>query len=605
MKNVLKNGLLASAFLLQACTGQLLDSFRYQQAEETFQTKTEINTKIDLLWVVDNSASMDVVQKNLREKLRGFADVYMSPNWDIRIGVITTDAYLANPTFNNYLSSTIGGSVNYRSKHIKELIEFRQGLGFNSGNDSKLGVLSSLGVNQTSSRGTFSSGFTYGDMVPAWSQGADYARLIPGIRDGPISGLCFEVQTLFMIGNQPGSSILGPSCGVRDAADRTGVEKCLRPDSSQIGVEECVNTVLNDTVHSGKAIISTKLPDGNTDANAWRNQLVDDFMVNISVGTTGGGSERGLSSVEEFLNVNEVSESQFFRKDSLRGIIFLADEDDQSISIPSPAGMYTPFDDYRCDLDALEEANTDKFADARNYLANDYKYCCSGNTCRYKDLGCSAKVIDGQSFTVGICQNESNLIPVSYFKDKLVDYFYALDEVEEDAVSPAPRTSEAANFFAVSIVPKTAATVLAMRAERTISTDRTDDLQYYSGGSVVTSQRIRQVSVDYGERFIAFADAVGNGSESFDIGEPDYSVILDNIGKTLVAKKSTFQLRFAPTQKSDMIVKIIRENGQIDIVAHDQYEFEGKSLTITDFNLVLSLKSTDNLSVDYQPSSLD
>ncbi|NCN28379.1 hypothetical protein GW915_12500 [bacterium] len=592
--------------MLQACTGQLLDSFRYQQAEETFQTKTEINTKIDLLWVVDNSASMDVVQKNLREKLRGFADVYMSPNWDIQIGVITTDTFLANSAFTGYINAPISGSSGYRSLHLKNLIQDRQGRGLNAGNDSKLAALQDLGVNMSSSPGTFSSGFSYGDIVPAWARGSDYAKLIPGVRDGPISGLCFEIQATFIVGNESGSSVLGPNCGVRDSADRTGVEKCLRPDGSQKNVEECVNTTLNDTVHSGKGIIATQLPSENTDANAWREQLIDDFMVNISVGTTGSGSERGLSSVSEFLDVNETSASKFFRKDSLRGVIILADEDDQSTVIPSnPPSIYSPFSDYVCDLDALEEGNADKFANARDYLANSYKYCCSGSSCRYENLGCAEKVIDGQSFTVGICPDESKLLPVASFKNKLVDYFYELDEVVEDAENPVARTSAGANFFAISIVPKTAATVSAMRAERTISTDRLDDLQYYSGGSVVTSDRIRQVSVDYGERYIAFADEVGNGSASFDIGEPDYAVILDSIGRTLVAKKSTFQLRFAPTAKEDMIVKIIRENGDEVVVRADQYEFEGKSLTITDFNLVLSLKSTDSLSVDYQPSSLD
>ena len=609
--NILKKMNLRLMWLLvalsfQACTGQLLDSFRYQQAEETFQTKTEINTKIDLLWVVDNSASMDIVQKNLREKLEGFADTYMSPNWDIQIGVITTDAYMANPAFSGYINSTISGSTNYRSKHMKDLIETRQGLGFTKNNDSKLAALDALDVDLSGTIGSFTTGFSYGDVVPAWSRGSDYVRLLPGIRDGPIGGLCFEIQSLFLVGNTDGSTILGPNCGVREESDRTGVEKCLRPDGSQKSVEECVNTALNDTVHSGKAIISTRLPNESTDANAWRAQLVDDFMVNISVGTTGGGSERGLSSVEEFLNVNEVSDTQFFRKGSLRGIIILADEDDQSTVIPAtPPAVYSPYTDYVCDLDTLEDANTDKFASARDYLSNTYKYCCSGSSCRYENTGCSEKVVDGVTFKTGICQDESKLIPVSDFKDSLVDFFYGLDEVQEDDTDPAPRTSAAVNFFTVSIVPTTAATVNSMRAERVLSTDRLDDLEYYSGGIVKTSDRIRQVSVDYGKRYIEFANAVGNGSESFDIGESDYGVILDNIGKTLIAKKSAFQLKFAPTDKSEMIVKILREDGTEDIVEHSQYEFEGKELTITDLNLVLSLKSKDELFVDYQPSSLE
>ena len=49
-------GLLAEA----GCTGQLPGSFRFAQLEETFSSSQELNTRVDILWVVDNSASMDV-----------------------------------------------------------------------------------------------------------------------------------------------------------------------------------------------------------------------------------------------------------------------------------------------------------------------------------------------------------------------------------------------------------------------------------------------------------------------------------------------------------------------------------------------------------------
>lgn len=591
---------------LSACTGQLLDSFRYTQAKETFETKTEINTKIDMLWVVDNSPSMDIVQKNIREKLAGFANTYMSPSWDIRIGVITTDAYMANPVFNSYINATLGGSVGYRSKHMQDLINDRQSRGLNTSNDDRLQTLDSMGVSLGVTAGTFDSGFSYADVVPAWGLGEDYARLINGVRDGPISALCFELQPLFLIGNDGSSSILGPSCGTRDSADRTGTSTCLNPASGQNSVEECVNTTLNDSVRSGKAIIETRLPTSETDRAVWTEGLIDAFTVNISVGTAGGGSERGLGSVLEFVRVNEASETQFFRKGSLRGIIFLADEDDQSLRIPdSVTGIYSPYEDYRCDLDALEAANSDKFSNARDYLSNSYRYCCSGGSCRYENLGCSIKTVDGKDYKTGICPDESKLLSIEEVKSTLVDYFYELDEIEEDPENPEPRTAEAANFFAVSIVPTTAATIDQMRADRVESTDRLDDLEFYSGGVLVTQERIRQVSVDYGKRYIEFSQSVGNGSLSLDIGEPDYGVILDDIGRTLVEKKSTFNLRFAPTTKDEMIVKVLRADGSEEIVSHSQYEFSGKVLTITDLDLVLGLRSEDEMYIDYQPSSLD
>lgn len=606
----MKNFTLATFCLIQltlsACTGQLLDSFRYQQAQETFQTQAEINTKVDILWVVDNSASMDVVQKNLRDKLAGFANTYLSPSWDIQIGVITTDAYLSHAAFQSYLTTSIAGSVGYKSKHIEELVQDRQSRGLNLGNDSKQQALDALGVNLTTDEGSFDSGFSYSDMVPAWGLGADYARLLPGVRDGPISALCFEVQPLFLIGNDSSSSVVSPNCGQKDASDSTGTASCLNPSGSQNSVEECVNTTLNDTVRSGSPIIQTRLPSRDYDRSAWTEELIDKFSVNISVGTTGGGSERGLSSVLQFLEVNEVSDSQFFRKGSVRGVIFLADEDDQSMEIPEDAvGIYSPFEHYACDLDALEAANADKFADARDHIANVAGFCCAGSSCRYEDTGCSAKTVDGQDFTTGICADESRLLDVSSFRDQLVNFFYELDEVSEEEVAVADRTSAGANFFVASIVPTKATTINSMRAERNESTDRLDSLEYYSGSSIVTRERIRQQSVDYGKRYIEAAELTGNGSLALDIGEPDYGVILDEIGRTLVSKRSTFQLRFAPTQKADIILEIQRENGNSEIIAEEDYEFEGKTLTITNIELVLSLSSEDNLFIDYQPSSLD
>jgi hypothetical protein len=605
MKNFAKISALLA--LLPACTGQLADAFRYQQAKEAFNTETEINTKIDLLWVVDNSSSMDIAQKNIREKVAGFANRYLSPSWDIRIGVITTDAYLANPVFANYLNSEVGGSRGFRSNHLNLLIADRQGRGLTTSNDSKLAKLSALNVSFASgTRGTFSSGYLFKDLVPAWASGTDYARLLPGLRDGPISGLCVESQSYFFAENPDGNpNILGPQCTIRDAADRTGNTTCLNPDSGQTSVTECVNTSLNDTVRSGKAIISTQLPAGQS-VSAWKQQLSRDFMVNISVGSVGGGSERGLSSVDEFLRVNETSASRFFRAGSLRGVIFLTDEDDQSMRLPSiasvPAG-YNPFSDYRCDLQTLVDANVGKFADPQGYISTTFQYCCSGTSCRYANLGCAAKTVEGTDFKVGVCPDSTKLIPVQEFADKITDHFYQLDGLSVEAGQA--KTAAGANFFTMAIVPLKASVITSLRNERNLSDDRLDDIKLYNGATLTTSKRIRIPSVDYGERYKQFVEKVGNGSLALDIGEADYSVILDHIGKTLIDKKSRFPLKFFPSKKSDMLVSIIRADGSSIQLVEDQYDYEGKTLIILDEDLVLSLKASDKLFVDYQPASLE
>src|SRR5262249_53861058 len=113
---VLLAGALAAIFG-SGCTGSP-GAFHLQQANEIKNASLEISTKIDLLWVVDNSSSMDVEQQRLRDGFAAFAHKYMQPTWDIRVAVITTDAYLAHPAFNTYLNTTIPGSTNYTSAYV-------------------------------------------------------------------------------------------------------------------------------------------------------------------------------------------------------------------------------------------------------------------------------------------------------------------------------------------------------------------------------------------------------------------------------------------------------------------------------------------------------
>src|SRR6478736_6293288 len=76
-----------SAVSLSACTQQTPNSFRLQQQMENFAVNREINTKVDLLWVVDNSASMNVSQDKIRGGFEAFARKYLKEAWDIRLAV--------------------------------------------------------------------------------------------------------------------------------------------------------------------------------------------------------------------------------------------------------------------------------------------------------------------------------------------------------------------------------------------------------------------------------------------------------------------------------------------------------------------------------------
>lgn len=590
-----------SLLAIVGCTGQLPGSFRYQQQDETFPDQQKVNTKIDLLWVVDNSSSMDVSQKALRDKLAGFATKYLKPYWDIRIGVITTDTYLANPVFSGYLDRTITGSTNYKSAHLSAMIASRVSGGGTVSNDDRLQKLSLLGVSVSSDpsrAGIFTQGIKFKDLVPVWSKGADYARLLPGVHDGPIPGLCVERLPYFIAEDSVDYPLVaGPSCKLRDAGADEGPANCLNPASGTTSVNQCVNTALNDTVRSGSALIETKAPSTVTDTDAWVTQLVQKFTVNVSAGSAGNGSERGLGSVVEFLNVNEVSDTAFFRKGSLRGIIFLSDEDDQTLTLPDLASIptnFTPDTDYVCDLDALVTANTGKFTNPSDYIQNQYKYCCTGGTCALPNEGCAPKIVDGVTTKVGVCPKSNKLVTVSSIKDTFDTFFASLDGEGSDP-----------NYFVSAIVPTTAASVTALQTARYQSDDRLDILPFFSGGVLVTQKRLRLPAVDIGSRYIELTQLVGRGSTALDIGSNDYAELLDKIGKTLVERKSKFHLNFAPSTKDEMIVAVVHADGTKTEVRHDQYEFSGKVLTITDEAFILSLKSTDTIGINYQPKSLD
>lgn len=82
--------------------------------------------------------------------------------------------------------------------------------------------------------------------------------------------------------------------------------------------------------HTGKPILSSRGANGKPiDPKV----LAADFAINAQAGITGSGDERGLSSVDTFLRMNEeraicgtTGEGCLFRKNTLRGIIFLSDE---------------------------------------------------------------------------------------------------------------------------------------------------------------------------------------------------------------------------------------------------------------------------------------
>jgi len=548
--------LLGVAISVTGCTQQVANSFRFNPKKQTFGSQQKINTQIDLLWVVDNSASMDASQDKLRQGLAGFAQKYLKPYWDIRIGVITTDSYLANPAFNAYLTSTVGGSVGWKSNYIASRI----------GTFTNPAWAPSL-VNGT---GNFPSGVQFGQLVPVWN--SNYAKLLPGNHDGPTTALCQEILPYFLNGNT--------QCQIRDnpanANYSTGVANCLNPGSGQTAITQCVNTVENDTVHSGNPVIYTKPPTGTPGDANWVQSVVNNFMINATTGSSGHGSERGLASVAQLLSDNETGATPFFRPNSLRGIIFVSDEDDQSMTLPSPVpGGFTAWTNYSCDQAGLVALNPSSNITGAGGI------CCAGGSCSYGATGttCPSKTVDGFTYTVSICPQASSLVPVDQYKAQFDNFFNSLDG-----------TTSTSSYFVVSIVALSGTTIQNLQAART-TTD----------GAVGAT---KMFAVDRADRYIALGNLVGNGSSALDIGASDYSPLLDSIGATIVQKKSTFTLSRQPTATEDMVVSVQHADGTSTTVPASILQIQGNSVIITDSSFVLGLAYNDLISINYLPKTM-
>ncbi len=90
-------GLCALALTTAGCNKQP-GSFSLLSDGNSFkQNDVEINGKIDVLWVVDNSGSMQTSQENVAKNFSSFISKFKDKGYDFRIAVITSDAYRVAP----------------------------------------------------------------------------------------------------------------------------------------------------------------------------------------------------------------------------------------------------------------------------------------------------------------------------------------------------------------------------------------------------------------------------------------------------------------------------------------------------------------------------
>ena len=568
------------AFLTSACTGQLPNSFRYAQQDESFSTSQDVNTKVDILWVVDNSASMDVSQKTLRDGFRAFATKYMKPTWDIRVAAITTDTYLAHPAFSNYLAAGYQGS-GYNSTYYGNTLSNPPG-----GTAAQINPHTGPFVDPSypswtagtiSNTGRFTRTTTVSQMFPSW--GAKWGMLLPGGHDGPMVSLCYEQNSYFFWGES--------QCFVRDNGSNRGPSHCLNPQGAEDSTTQCVNTFMNDTIHSNQPIVTTLPPAGTAGDAAWVDALTSNFMLNLSTGSSGSGSERGFGSVLQLLKDNEDATTRkaqanpLFRQNSLRVIVFVTDEDDQTISLdasdaldPAPLAPTSPFSGY-----ITAQAGCPITAGSPQ-TAN----CCA------------TKTVDGYTYTIPVCPKGypaaeaptagAVLMPVAHVKTKFDQFFQNLD-----GLAAAPATP---SYFVASVVLVNGASIQALREQK-----RCPEQQLIFG----SCDSRRDASSDRGDRYIGLSNLVGNGSFAMDLSVSDYTPILNALGQSILLKKSTFTLQRAPTGYEEMILSVVHADGSRTVVQPSQYTITGNVITITDQNLVLNLGATDKINVNYQPKT--
>jgi hypothetical protein len=96
----LKNKLVLVAGLTFGLVGCGGNSFSIAGDEATFTQNTKASSvPIDILWVVDNSGSMETSQAQVAANVASFIDKFKATNFDFRIAVTTTAAYQALPLF--------------------------------------------------------------------------------------------------------------------------------------------------------------------------------------------------------------------------------------------------------------------------------------------------------------------------------------------------------------------------------------------------------------------------------------------------------------------------------------------------------------------------
>ncbi len=80
---------------LTGCGGGSDPSFSLGSVGDGFQQVQSSNTKIDILWVIDNSGSMRASQEDLRDNFNSFISDFLAQGYDFQMAITTSEAFLS------------------------------------------------------------------------------------------------------------------------------------------------------------------------------------------------------------------------------------------------------------------------------------------------------------------------------------------------------------------------------------------------------------------------------------------------------------------------------------------------------------------------------
>jgi hypothetical protein len=93
--------LTAGLAMLTGCGSGGEQTYSVLSTGQSFKQASAGNGQIDILWVVDNSGSMDPLQTNLNTNFNSFMSDFMHKGYDFHLAVTSSDSYRGGATFKN------------------------------------------------------------------------------------------------------------------------------------------------------------------------------------------------------------------------------------------------------------------------------------------------------------------------------------------------------------------------------------------------------------------------------------------------------------------------------------------------------------------------